>query len=319
MFDIVPPVVINRVTGTALLALLVLAAAACGERSEPTGELEQRYPVTVQGAGEQPTVAPERAERIVALDPGAAELVIALGARDRLVGVPAGVTRGSGPRQAPGSAEQVVSRSGQVQVDDVARLEPDLIVATPAMDLLDLARAQRESGAALYVQPSSSVDDVLRATLELGFLVGEPVAARRVADQIRTEVATVEERITGLPTRTTFVDTGFFIPVPERSLLGDLVRRAGGRSIAGATPSPEPFPLEQLRRRDPQVYLATSESRVTLEDLQANPAIADLPAIRRGRFAIIQSELASRPGPRIGRALEQIAAAFYPDAFAEDG
>jgi len=315
----VPTVVINRITGAAVLALLMLVTAACGERAEPTGELEQQYPVTVQGAGEQPAVASARPERIVALDPGAAELVIALGARDRLVGIPAGVKRGNGPRQAPGSAEQVASSSGQVQVDDVARLEPDLIVATPGMDLLDLTRAQRETGAALYVQPSSSVDDVLRAALELGFLVGEPVAARRVADQIRAEVAAVEDAVAGLPPRTTFVDTGFFIPMPERSLLGDLVRRAGGESIAGATPSPEPFPLERLRRRNPQVYLATSESRVTLEDLRANPATAGLRAIRRGRFAIVQSELANRPGPRVGTALEQIAAALYPDAFAEDG
>lgn len=313
-----PTVVTNRSTAAGVLALLVFVTAACGERAEPTGELQQPYPVTVQGAGERPTVAQERPERIVALDPGAAELVIALGARDRLVGIPAGVRRGSDPRRAPGAAVQVVSRNGQVQVDEVAALEPDLIVATPGMDLLDLARAQRESGAALYVQPSSSVDDVVRATLELGFLVGEPVAARRVAERIRADVATVEETIAGLPPRTTFVDTGFFIPVPERSLLGDLVRRAGGRSIAGETPSPEPFPLERLRERNPQVYLATSESRVTLEDLRANPATADLRAVRRGRFAIIQSELANRPGPRVGSALEQIAAALYPNAFAEE-
>jgi ABC-type Fe3+-hydroxamate transport system substrate-binding protein len=314
----VPTVVINRFTAVAVLALLALLTAACGERTEPTGELEQPYPVTVQGAGERPTVAQARPERIVALDPGAAELVIALGARDRLVGIPAGVRRGDGPRQAPGAAVQVASRNGQVQVDEVAALEPDLIVATPGMDLIDLARAQRESGAALYVQPSSSVDDVMRATLELGFLVGEPVTARRVAEQIRADVATVEDTIAGLPPRTTFVDTGFFIPVPERSLLGDLVRRAGGRSIAGETPSPDPFPLERLQRSNPQVYLATSESQVTLEDLRANPATADLQAVRRGRFAIIQSELANRPGPRVGRALEQIAAALYPNAFAEE-
>jgi iron complex transport system substrate-binding protein len=317
MFDIVPTVVINRVTGVVLLALLALGGVACGERAEPTGEIEQRYPVTVQGAGERPTVATGRPERIVALDPGAAELLIALGARDRIVGIPAGIRRGNGPRQAPGAAVQVVSPTLQVQVDEVARLEPDLIVATPGTDLLDISRAQRESGAALYVQPGSSVDDVLRATLELGFLVGEPVAARRVADQIRADVAVVEDTIAGLPPRTTFVDTGFFIPVPERSLLGDLVRRAGGRSIAGATPSPEPFPLDRLRHLNPQVYLATSESQVTLEDLRADPRTATLRAVRRGRFAIIQSDLANRPGPRVGRALEQIAAALYPNAFAE--
>lgn len=283
------------------------------------GELEQRYPVTVQGAGDRPTVATARPERIVALDAGATELVIALGARDRLVGVPDGIPRGSAPGRAPPDAIEVVSPTLQVQVDEVMDLEPDLIVATTGTDLLDVSRAQRETGASLYVQPSSSVDDVLRATLELGFLVGEPVAGRRIASQIRSEVAAVEERIAGLPARTTFVDTGFFIPAPERSLLGDLVRRAGGRSIAGATPVPEPFPLARLRRLNPQVYLATSESRVTLDDLRADPRTGSLRAVRRGRFAVIPSQLATRPGPRVGRALEQIARALHPDAFAEDG
>lgn len=295
--------------------LALLAAAGCGERDEPLGPLEQSYPVTVQGAGDRPTVGTERPERIVALDPGGAELVLALGARDRLVGVPAGMRRGEQPNEAPPDAETTTDSTLQVRTDVVRRLEPDLIVAASTTDLLDRTRIQRQTGAVLYVQPGSSVEDVLRATLELGTLIGEPVAARGVASDIRTRVAAVEERIADEPVVTTFVDTGFFITIPERSLLGDLIGRARGESVAGPTPGPEPFPPARLRALDPDVYLATSDSRVTLADLRADPRVDDLRAVRRGRFAILPSGLVNRSGPRIGQALEVVAEALHPNAF----
>jgi iron complex transport system substrate-binding protein len=296
-------------------ALLAALAVGCGERQEPLGAVAQRYPVTEPGAGERPTVLAKRPERIVALDPGSTELLIALGARERLVGVPAGFRRGSSPSQAPPSAKQVLTEALEVRIGEVARLQPDLIVATPATDLLDLTRAQRRTHAAVYVQPSLSLDDVVRATLELGSLVGDPVRARQLAGDIRTKADDVEARIAQEPIVTVFVDTGFFISVPERSLLGDLVRRAKGKSVAGADPGLEPFPLRRLRRLDPDVYLAISDSRVSLETLRSNSQTSKLTAVRKRRFTAIPSDLAHRAGPRVGIALERVAKALHPDAF----
>ena len=290
-------------------------AVACGERPEPLGDVSQRYPVTVAGAGERPTVVPALPERIVALDPGSAELLLALGARDRLVGVPAGIRRGAGPLTARPGAAEVVSRTTDVQVDEIVKLDPDLIVATPATDLLDVSRAQRETGAAVYLQPNVSIDGVLRAALELGIVVGEPVAGRAIASRIRSQVALVEDRIASEPKVTTFVDRGFFITIPERSLFGDLVARARGESIAGDDPGVEPYPLGKLRQADPDVYLATSDSHVTLESLRENPRTKDLTAVKKGNFAIVSSDLVNRAGPRVGRALQQVARALHPDAF----
>jgi ABC-type Fe3+-hydroxamate transport system substrate-binding protein len=163
IFAIVPTDVRTCLLCLAALAALTLAAA-CGERPEPAGELEQPDPVTVQGIEGQPAVLRSRPERIVALDPGSAELLIALGARDRLVGIPAGIEKGDGPRKASPDAVEVVSPTLRVRVDEIVKLEPDLLVATPSTDQLDLSRVQRETGATLYVQPSASIDDVLRAT-----------------------------------------------------------------------------------------------------------------------------------------------------------
>jgi iron complex transport system substrate-binding protein len=293
-----------------LLALVPVAFAlsGCGERSEPLGALPQSYPVTVRGGGDRATTLDVRPGRVVALDAGSAELITALDGGQRLVGGPAG----SRTAEAPAS---VVSRTGQVDVGAVVRLKPDLIVSTSAVDQLDAALAQRRSGAALYVQPDSSVADVLRGTIELGFLLGEPVRARQLAARLQTQVSDVEAKVAGEPTVTVFVDTGFFITIPERSLLGDLLRRAHGESVAGEAPGPDPFPPSRLRELDPDVYIATSESRVTLAQLRADPRTARLTPVREKRFAVLPSDLVVRPGPRLGQAFARVAKALHPDAF----
>lgn len=294
-----------------LLPLALLAAAlvfsGCGGRGEPVGELSQTYPVTVQGGTDQPTTLASAPKRIVALDPGSAELVQALGAGDRLKGVPAALDHGQ--------AQPVVSPTGEVDVDAVVKLKPDLVVTTTGVDQLDASLAARESKSALYVQPSSSVDAVRRGALELGFLVDEPVRARQVAGRVAREVQRIEARVAGEPVVSVFVDTGFFITIPRGTLLGDLIRRARGESVAGQAPGPDPFPVARLRRLDPDFYLATSESRVTLADLRSDPRTKGLTAVEQGRFAVLPARLVIRPGPRVGRALARIARVLHPDAF----
>jgi iron complex transport system substrate-binding protein len=287
------------------LAVAVLAVS-CGERGEPLGALPQSYPVTARGAGDTATTLEARPERIVALDPGAAELLAALGVGDRLVGVPAGVD---------GNAVEVVKPTGQIRVDDVVRLEPDLIVATPTTDDVDASRAARKSGAPLYVQPAGSIEDVQRAALELGFLVGEPVSARQLRSSLLTSAAAVDEAVRDVAPVSVFVDTGFFIPASRRSLLGSLIDRAHGSNVAGDGAGLGPFDLGELTRLDPDVYAALSDSGTTLETLERDPKTRNLRSVTRGRFVELDAGLVTRAGPRVTDAYEAVARALHPDAF----
>jgi cobalamin transport system substrate-binding protein len=291
------------------LVLVALAGAGCGERAEPVGTLEQPYPVTVQGAGDQPTVLQGLVKRIVALDPGSVELLVALGAGDRLVGVPTGV-------RVPGAKpEKVVRQTGAIDVDEAVDLKPDLIVATQTADQLDVARIQRAADAAVYIQPASSLRNVEQGAIDLGFLVGAAPEARQLGGRIQQDVTTIQQKLAHVSPISVFVDTGFFITMSDRSLLGDLVKRAKGASVAGPSPGPGPFPLADLRDANPQFFLATSDSGTTLESLRANPVTSDLAAVRKKRVVIIPAQLVSRAGPRVAQGLEAIARALHPDAF----
>jgi iron complex transport system substrate-binding protein len=291
----------------ALSLAAAFAASGCGARAEPVGPLAQQYPVRVQGSGDSATVLTQRPERIVALDPGAAELLAALGVGERLVGVPAGLA------DQPAEAATVVSPTGQVLVEEVVAAKPDLIVATPAVDPLDVSRAARESGGTAYVQPVSSVENVLRGTIELGFLVGEAPRARKLSASIRRDVARVEARVAELDPVPVFVDTGFLITVPDRSLMGDLVRRARGDNVADPTPSPEPPEACEVAALEPSVVLVVKEEGRRI----APPRFDDCRKARNleVRIARVPAELVLRPGPRLAEALEAVARGLHPDAF----
>jgi len=284
--------------------------AGCGERAEPVGALAEPYPVTVQGAGDQPTVLSGPARRIAALDPGSAELVGALGAGDRLVAIPYGIR----VPQAK-NAQQVVTRTGDVDVQSTIAAKPDLVVATQTADQLDVARIQRATHAAVYIQPAASLRNVEQGAVDISFLVGEPAHGRQLVGKIQHDVGAVQEKLANVDPVTVFVDTGFFITVPDRSLLGDLVKRAKGMSVAGPNPGPGPYSLSELRRKDPQYVLATSDSNTSLRSLENDPVTAGMQAVKKNHFVIVPAALVTRAGPNVAEGLEAIARLLHPDAF----
>ncbi len=271
--------------------LLLLAGTACGERAEPTGALVESYPVTVQGTGNA-TVVNAVPKRIVPVGAGPREILQALGldrrtvtVEDTLVGLPL--------------------------VEAIRRAKPDLIVATAETDPLDLARARGATHAAVYVEPGGSIGDVVQAISDIGLLTGRPVQARRLTARIEDKRQAVTKAVAGTPLVTAFVDTGGFATISSRTLLGDLIELAHGKSVAGASPEQGPFPVKRLLQLDPDVYVATAGSERTLAQLRARAGVRRLKAVRSGRFAVLPED-ATVAGPHVGEALEQIAQILHP-------
>jgi len=283
-----------RVALVSVAALLLLAGTACGERSEPTGALVQGYPIRVQGGGDAATVVRSAPKRIVPVGAGPRAILQSLGLKGRTIEVD----------------DTLV---GLPLVDAIRRAKPDLIVASSETDPLDLARARSATDAAVYVEPSGSLGDVVGAIGDVGLLTGTAVQARRLTGRIEAKRQAVARKVAGSPLVTAFVDTGGFSTISSRTLLGDLIELAHGRSVAGASPEQGPFPVKRLLELDPGVYLATAGSGVTLKQLRARAGVKRLRAIRTGRFAVLPPE-ATVAGPAVGDALEQIAQALRPDA-----
>ncbi len=282
----------GRLAVTSLAALLLLGATACGERSEPTGVTAPLYPVTVQ-VDDRPLVVTEPAQRVATLDDSTRAIVKALGASAALVGPPPG---------------------NHLDVPALRRAHPDLLVAFEDAGQEDLARAASATHAQVYTAPGDSIRQVERAITQIGLLLGRPVQARALVRRIELKRQDVRERLAKVAGVTVFVDTGLFTTVSDQSLIGDLVREAHGRNVGGSAAAGGPVEPAELLRLDPAVYLATSDSLLTLADLRHNRKTRSLRAVRTGRFGIVNASLLA-PGPQIGDGLVQVARLLHPNAF----
>jgi ABC-type Fe3+-hydroxamate transport system substrate-binding protein len=281
----------RRAAGVVALLVLLLGATACGERSEPTGTTVDLYPVTVQ-SGDRPLVVAGPARRIAAMDEPARALIRSLGAGPRLVGPP------------PGS---------RLDVAALRRARPDLIVASGETGEQAVSRAAAATRAAVYVAAGDSIRQVERAITQLGLLTGRPVRARALVRHIEARRRQAAVKLAGVPPVTVFVDTGYFTTVPGHSLAAELVGEAHGTPVGEDTADGGPVELRNLLALDPDVYLATSDSGVTLADLRRNRQTRKLRAVKRGRFAVVDAALL-QPGAQVGDAVLELARLLHPNA-----
>ena len=280
----------GRVGVAVCTAVLLIGASACGERSEPTGADAGLYPVTIT-TGDRPITISEPARRIAVLDATSEQLVRGLGAGQRIVAATPSLGLGA-----------------------LRRAKPDLIVASDSVNEHDLSRIAAATHADVYLAPGDSIRQVERAITQLGLLTGTPVQARKLVRRIERKQHAVDAALATAPLVDVFVDTGLMTTPPDQSLIGDVIREARARNVAGDAAEAGPVDPAELARLDPDIYAVTSDTKTTLADLRKNPQTRRLRAVRQGRFVVLDSDLLV-PGPQIGEGLDQVARLLHPNAF----
>jgi iron complex transport system substrate-binding protein len=318
---------------SALLTLLLVACSAPAATpapastqpattTPPASAAPSAYPVTVtDDAGTELTLdaAPER---IVSLAPSSTEIVCALEACDRLVGV---TDFDDYPAEVADIDDVVIN--AQVDVERVVAAEPDLVIAagneiTPSAVIAQLVELDLPV-LVLYPETLDEVYDDIR-------LVGTLLDAQDGADEL---IAGMEDRVDAVVEAVADADRprtlyevfyaeGSTYTAGEGSFLASLIDLAGGEPVTGDAQGL--IGSEDLVAADPQlILLGTASYDPTLADadaartaVAARPGWADLSAVADGRVVAYTDDIVTtRPGPRIVDGLEALARAIHPDRF----
>jgi len=298
--------------------LAMLVTAGCGGTPAKGGpEVGQAaaattaYPLTVtDDAGREVRIA-VRPQRIASLTPGNTEIVCALGATDRLVGVTAQCDY---PAEVADLAK--IGDFAQPNLEAVAAVEPDLVLVTTGIQAEVIERLEALGAVVLAVDPTSL--EGLYASIGLvGQVIDEPAAADELVGSIRLQIEDIGERVEGAPA-TCFLEIAQnpLFTVGAVTLLSDLIEAAGGANVV-TEEGYVAYSVEQLIAADPEVYLATLGSMSDPGDLAGRPGYESLTAVTAGRVYVLDDNLVSRPGPRVAEGVRLIAEALHPDVFAE--
>jgi iron complex transport system substrate-binding protein len=178
--------------------------------------------------GKSPVEFPRR---IVCLTAEHVEICYALGAGDRVVGVP-----GTARRPAEAAAKLRIGGFTTFRVDRILDLRPDLILAFSDLQAEVCAELIR-AGLPVFCTNQRSVDEVMQTILMVGGLLGAEAAARSLVLDMRDAISQVREFSRVWPDRPRV----YFEEWDEPLIAGirwvsELIELAGGRDAVAARP-----------------------------------------------------------------------------------
>jgi len=228
------------------------------------------------------------AERVVSLAPSLTDMVLELGAADRLVGVLDG-----GPRAESLKGLPSVGRYGQVNLEQILALQPDLLLVWPgAVPDAQLQRL-KAVGIPVYLADPHRLEDISRQLRELGERLGQTETGRQLADRFAARIAELRAQYQRERPLKVFyqVSDRPLYTVGGQQIISEALEVCGGRNLFADLSLPAPqVGQEAVLARDPQVILAASE-----EQLHGWSGMAQLSATRLKQLWVVPDRNLEKP------------------------
>jgi iron complex transport system substrate-binding protein len=245
--------------------------------------------------------------RIVCLTSEHVEICYALGAGERVVGVP-----GTAHRPPEARAKPKVGGFTTFRTDRILELTPDLVLAFSDLQA-EISADLIKAGVPVFCSNQRSVDEILQTVLMLGGLLGLESQARGVVLDMRDELRQVREFSSVWPDRPRVYFEEWHDPlIAGIRWVSEIIEIAGGRDIFPelrdrAAASERVVDPHEVARRDPQIILASWCGKpVDIEAIRARPGWDTVNAVQHGRVHELNGADILSPGPSALLGLRQI-------------
>lgn len=242
--------------------------------------------------------------RVVSLTCSNTEIVSALGCAELLVGVD---DHSDFPEDVVAALPRVGPDLG-VDVERVAALEPDLVLASLTVPGHEKVVAAVEAAGLRYVAPRpQSLADVCRDVREIAALLGVAERGEAVAGEMEAAFAAAEEAVAGRERRPSILVEWWPKPVIAPgglSWVDRLIELAGGRNpLAGEAVESRPVPDDEVAALAPDAmvlsWCGVAPEKVRDDVIYRNEAWAGLPFVEQRRVYKIPEAVLGRPSPRL--------------------
>jgi len=281
-----------------LLAVLLLMTAACG--LQQTRVMQRGESRTVSDDLGRQVILPGRIERAVSLAPSLTEMIFAVGAGDRLVGV---TTYCNYPPEA-----QSIAKVGDTQTPNIERivaLKPDVVFISTASQLEAFMKTLESQNISVFVTNPKNLDDVIAGLGRFGDLFGTTEHAASKAESLLGRIEELKERSLNKNPVKVFLQISKepLFTAGKDSFMTNIIGMAGGRSVTADVPTAYPkLSKETALALDPDVIILSDSE----DNREPNDVFRNSTAVKKGRVYRINADIISRPGPRLVDAAEEI-------------
>jgi iron complex transport system substrate-binding protein len=267
--------------------------------------------LVLAGCGERPSPAPTAVRRVVSLAPSCTEIVYALGAGERLVGVCAHCDHPAAVANLP-RVGGFLSPSAEA----VIGARPDVVFTVPSPGNHDAVRAVEAAGIRVVVVDEHTLDELWAGMRAIAAALDLAAEGERLVARVQADHDTVRRRVAGRPVRRALLVVGHapLVAAGPGTLQDELLAIAGGENVAAVTGALWPrLAVEMVVATAPDVIVDAAMGSER-GDTSVFTALTTVPAVRNGRIVPIAGGAFYRAGPRVGEAAAELAAALHPEA-----
>lgn len=298
-----------------ILAVVLLSASVC---------MAETYPVTVTDQAGREVTIEEAPEKLVSGYYISSSLLIALGLDDQMVGIEAKANKR--PIYRLSAPELIdlpsVGSAKEFDLEGCAALEPDLVILP--MKLKNAAETLTELGVdVLLVNPEDQ--ELLNGMIDLiATATGTSEEAQKLKDFTDAQEKALSEKLADAEKPTVYLagNSSMLSTAGDAMYQSDMIRLAGGVNAAAEIADTYwvEISYEQLLAWDPEYIVLASDATYTVEDVLADPNLADCKAVVSGNVFQLpnKAEAWDSPVPSGILGAVWLAGVLHPEHFSQE-
>ena len=255
---------------------------------------------------------------IASITPAGTDLVIGIGAGDRLVGV----SNFDDDREGTAGKPRIGDYQN-INWEKLAGLGANVLLLQYAQDRVPPYIQQKcaDMGIKIVDLKLDTIDEIAQGMMTLADTIGRPEQGRTVAAALRAKLDAVRLRVAGRPRVRALIVTndGNFALAGPGEFLDELLRIAGGENAAESLGKPYPeVDREMIMSLAPDVVIrlvpdGDRKPQVVQQGDRIWDSLTDLPAVKNHRVYVLTEWYGELPGVRVGDLAQKFADILHPE------
>ena len=249
-------------------------------------------------------------QRIVSLSPSSTEILFALGAGDRVVGV-------TSYCDYPEEARKVekIGDYDEPNMELIRKVQPDVVLAGYVKE--ETAEALEKMGIPVIITEAEDFDTIYHSIKLVGQVTGTTVQAEAIVNGMKSKIEEIEAKFKDKEKPRVFylVWKDPLFTAGSKTFINDVIKAAGGINVAEKVEGWANYSAEEMIKDNPDMLIAalhSTDEGMTREDLSGDRLFSLLECVKQGKVYIMPDDnIISRPGPRIVQAIEDMSKVLH--------
>jgi iron complex transport system substrate-binding protein len=257
-------------------------------------------------------VLDKKPRKIVSLSPSNTEILFALGAGDKVVGITSFCDY-------PEEAKKIERMGGYEgpNIELIRKAQPDVVLAGYVQE--ETVKMLEKMGIPVIISEAESFEAIYHSISLIGEITGTETEAEKIIKGMKDKIAEIQAKIKDKEKPRVFyvVWKDPLTTAGSRTFINDVIKAAGGINVAEKVESWAIYSAEEMIKDNPDMLIAalhSTDEGMTREDLSRDRIFSMLECVKQGKVYVMPDDnIISRPGPRIVLAIEDMARVLYGD------